>query len=222
MPGTNAIALPRRAFLVGGLALAGLPGLALAAAPRSGRLVFQVSRNGAVVGEHRMTFDGSSASPTVTTEVEMTVKLGPVPVFRYRHTAKERWSGGRFASLETRTDANGRARTVVARRTDAGVLIEAGRDRIAAPADAAPLTHWNTSAFADPLFNPQEGKLLRINARRIGTEKFPRADGAQVSAMRWSLRGEAEIDNWYDASGVWTGLRGKLPDGSTMEYRRLA
>lgn len=209
----------RRTLLAAGLiALAPLP--ALAAAPRGGKLSFVVSRNGVVVGEHHMTFSGDAAAPRVVTEVEIRVKLGPVPVFRYRHAAEERWSDGRFASLETRTDANGRSRRVVARRTDAGVLIDNGRGRITAPVNAAPLTHWTTAAFGDPLFNPQEGKLLKISANRGGLETVRAANGAALRATRWSLRGEAEIDNWYDAAGAWAALRGKLPDGSTMEYRR--
>jgi hypothetical protein len=212
-------ACSRRTLLAAGL-LALAPAHALAAAPRSGKLSFVVSRNGVTVGEHNMSFSGDAASPRVVTEVDLLVKLGPVPVFRYRHTAEERWTDGRFASLETRTDANGRARRVLAQRTGAGVLIETERGKITAPADAAPLTHWNTAAFGDRLFNPQEGKLLSISANRGGQELVKAANGAAVRATRWSLRGEAEIDNWYDAAGAWAALRGKLPDGSTMEYRR--
>ena len=213
-------ACSRRTLLAAGL-LALAPAHGLAAAPRGGMLSFVVSRNGVTVGEHRMSFSGDAASPRVVTEVDLLVKLGPVPVFRYRHTAEERWTNGRFASLETRTDANGRARRVLAQRSGAGVLIETERGKITAPVDAAPLTHWNTAAFGDRLFNPQEGKLLRISANRGGQEIVKVANGATVRATRWSLRGEAEIDNWYDAAGAWAALRGKLPDGSTMEYRRM-
>ncbi|MFN3522342.1 MAG: DUF6134 family protein [Phenylobacterium sp.] len=212
--------LSRRALLAAGLGLAAPA--AWAAPPAGGRLAFVVLRNGAVVGEHHMTFAGSASAPRIVTEVEMAIRLGPVPVFRYRHTAEERWSEGRFAALETRTDANGRRRAVEARRTEAGVLIEADRARIAAPADAAPLTHWNSAVLRGPLFNPQEGKLLRLTSRRVGGERIAQAGGPPVEAVRWSLRGDAEIDDWYDGSGVWAALSGRLPDGSTMTYRRKA
>jgi hypothetical protein len=198
--------ISRRLILLGGLALTA-PAPAWAAMPPGGKLAFAVSRNGAQVGEHHMSFAGDPASPVVTTDVRMLVKLGPVPVYRYIHHAVERWAGGRFASLETTTDANGKGQKVSARRTEAGLTIETGKGRIAAPANAAPFTHWNPQVFGRPLFNPQEGKLLKVTAARNG-------------AM-WSIRGEAEIDDWYDEAGVWTRLRGKLKDGSTMEYRRL-
>ena len=52
------------------------------------------------------------------------------------------------------------------------------------------------------------GKLLKVTARR-------------VSVSHWTVRGEAEIDDFYDEAGVWTALKGKLEDGSRIEYRRV-
>lgn len=197
--------IDRRLFIAGGLGCA--PGLALAATPAGRRLVFSVLRNGTRIGEHLMSFAGDPASPTVTTDVGMTVKLGPVPVFRYRHHAVERWAGGRFASLETTTDSGGRAERVSARRTEAGVIIETAKGRVTGPPGVRPFTHWNPEVFAGPLFNPQEGKLLKVTARKVG----PR---------QWAVRGEAEIDDFYDEAGVWSALKGRLQDGSMLEYRR--
>lgn len=198
--------IDRRLLLAAGLAA--LPALALAATPASRRLTFSVLRNGTKIGEHVMSFAGDPASPTVTTEVRMTVKLGPVPVFRYRHHAVERWTRGRFVSLETTTDSNGKAERVSARRTEAGVTIETAKGAITGPSGVRPFTHWNPEVFSGPLFNPQEGKLLKVTARK-------------VSAGHWTVRGEAEIDDFYDEAGVWTALKGKLEDGSKIEYRRV-
>ena len=199
-------ALPRRSLLLGGLLLA-VPLPLWAATPASRKLAFAVSRNGAHVGEHHMSFAGDPASPTVTTDVDMVVKLGPVPVYRYRHHAVERWAAGRFSGLETTTNGNGKLQKVSARRVDGGVVIETGRGRAAGPADASPFTHWNSAVFGKPLFNPQDGKLLKATASKQGST--------------WSVRGDAEIDDTYDADGVWSALSGKLEDGSRMTYRRL-
>ena len=154
-----------------------------------------------------MSFSGDPASPTVTSDVDMVIKLGPVPVYKYRHHAVERWTGGRFAGLETATNGNGKFQKVSARRTDAGVIIESGKGKITGPANAAPFTHWNPDVFGKPLFNPQEGRMLKVTATR--------------KSSTWSIRGEAEIDDTYDAEGVWNALSGKLEDGSRMEYKRI-
>lgn len=198
--------LSRRLILLGGIALA-VPAPLWAAVPGGRKLAFAVSRNGTQVGEHHMSFTGDPASPVVTTDVDMVVRLGPVPVYKYRHHAVERWTGGRFAGLETSTNGNGKLQKVTARRTDGGVIIEAGKSRVTAPANAAPFTHWNPDVFGKPLFNPQDGKMLKVTAARKGPV--------------WSIRGEAEIDDTYDAEGVWTALSGKLKDGSRMDYRRI-
>jgi hypothetical protein len=212
--------LSRRGLLAGGLGALAAPA-AFAAAPSSGRLAFEVYRGKDKVGEHVMRFANAGGGLSVTTEVEMRVKLGPVPIFRYAHTATERWRGDSFSSLTTRTETNGKVEQVRAEAASSGVVIEGPAGRLTAPASSAPLTHWNTAAFDRPLFNPQLGKLMRIRVARAGRDSVQLANGQSLSAIRWTLRGEAEIDNWYDSAGVWAGLRGKLEDGSTMIYRRI-
>ena len=191
------------------------------AAPTSRQLAFAVFRNGVRIGEHRMSIVGRADGATVSSDVSMLVKVGPVPVYRYTHRAVEQWRAGRFHSLETSTNGGGKIQRVSARRTDAGVMIETGKGQITAPSGAAPLTHWNAAVLDGPLFNPQDGKILSITARRAGREAVKLADGRSIASTRWTLRGETQIDNWYDQADTWAALRGKLPDGSTMEYRRL-
>lgn len=220
-PASPAAPPTRRSLMAAGLGLALPPSLAIAAQPAAGRLAFAVFRNGDRVGEHLMRFSRSGGGVDVSTEAEMIVKLGPVPVFRYTHTATERWRDGDFAALSTQTNSNGKRERVSAEATGAGVRIEGPGGQVNAPAGTAPLTHWNTAAFDGPLFNPQLGKLLKVSVSRGGRERVQTAAGATVAATRWSVRGEAEIDNWYDEGGVWAGLRGRLEDGSTLLYRRL-
>ena len=91
---SDRLLLRRRELIAGGVGLLLAPGVALAA---PSRLAFQVFRNGTKVGEHVMAFSGDEANRVVTTDVAMTVKVGPVPVYRYKHSAVERWSGGKWA-----------------------------------------------------------------------------------------------------------------------------
>jgi Family of unknown function (DUF6134) len=197
--------MSRRALILAGLALPFAPQPGWTAARP---LTFAVFRNNAKVGEHRVEFTGDETALTARIDVAMTVRLGPVPVYRYRHTATERWANGRFVSLQTQTNGNGRKLRVVAEATAAGVIIESLTGKVRAPPGAAPLSHWNQAVLTDPLFNPQEGKLLKIRATK-------------VAPGHWAIRGEAEIDNWYDADGSWKALRGILEDGSRMDYRRI-
>lgn len=196
----------RRGLIMGGAGLLLAPAPALAAAP--GKLTFAVFRNGTKVGEHQVTIAADGDAVTASTEVAMTVKVGPVPVFKYRHRATEKWRGTQFVSIETFTDSNGKKQHVLAQSGPGAVTIDGPAGMIKTAANAAPLSHWNQTSFSRPMFNQQEGKVLKVTATKM-------------AANHWAVRGEAEIDDWYDAAGQWQALKGKLEDGSTMEYRRV-
>jgi len=196
----------RRELIMAGAGLMLAPGAALAAMPP--RLAFAVFRNGSKVGEHVVQFSGDDAARTATTSVAMTVKVGPVPVYKYKHSAVEKWVDGKWVSVETTTNGNGKVTNVTARQMGSYVQINGPAGAVRGPANALPLSHWNQGNFGKPLFNQQEGKMLKVTC-------------TQVKAGHWQVRGEAEIDDFYDAAGAWTGLKGKLEDGSSMEYRRI-
>ena len=52
------------------------------------------------------------------------------------------------------------------------------------------------------------GKVMKLQMTKVG-------DG------HWRIRGEADIDAYYDRGGAWRALTGKLDDGSKVEYRRV-
>ena len=219
--------LRRRQVLAGGLALVGTVAFgplasAAIAAPPGGVLDFEVRRMGQLLGHHRMVFTRQADGLVAETQVDFMVKLGPLSLFRYSHRARETWSEGRFQSLQTSSLTNGRAQAVRADRTEDGVRIEPAQGQpYLADAASLPLTHWNRRIMDAPLFNPQDGKLMRERATARGPDVVRTADGRSLNATRYSLTGETQIDDWYDQDGVWAALQGKVRDGSTLEYRRV-
>ena len=218
--------LDRRRALIGGLLFTTLAGLgqsahAALAVPSGGVLDFEVHRKGQVLGHHRMTFERRGKTLTAQAQVDFVVKLGPLSLFRYSHQAQEVWIDGRFDSLETSSLTNGHAQKVHAHRTDGGVMVEPAEGQpYLAQAAILPLTHWNKQVMSAPLFNPQDGKLLRETATARGPDVVQTADGRSLNATRYSLAGDSPIDDWYDQDGVWAALQGKVKDGSTLIYRR--
>ena len=97
---------------------------------------------------------------------------------------------------------------MVAERTGGGIRVDCPSGKTTLSADTNPMNHWNQQIFAGPLFNPQTGKLMKVRT-------------ARVAPGHWTIRGEAEIDDFYDESGAWQSLTGKLDDGSKVEYRRI-
>lgn len=198
--------LPSRRHVLAGVGLILATPSALLAAPS--QLAFAALRNGQKIGEQRMSFQSAADGLTVRTQVEMAVKLGPLTLYRYRHQADERWSGGRFESLQTQTNANGKLFKVSAQRGADGVeIMPAAGGTTQAPASALPFTHWNRKIATAPLFNPQDGKLLH--------------ETVVATPTKLTFRGDADIQDFYNDAGTWIGLIGKLKDGSRLEYRPI-
>ena len=221
--------LERRAFLAGGAAGLALPWLgpasaraALSGVPSDGKVAFKVLRKGAHIGEHSLTFSQDGETLTVTTEVRITVHIGPVPVYHHTQHIVEHWRGDRFQAMESTTSSNVSHETVTARRTADGVRVEpSGGAAFTAPAETAPLTHWNRFAYQGQLFDPQGGKLLKMTLAARADDMIPIADGSMIKVTRWSVTGDGVMDDFYDAGGVWAGLHVKVRDGSRVEYLRL-
>ncbi len=196
-------------------------GLCAWAPPADGhRLSFRVLRNDSQIGTHVLTFAVTAGALTVRVATDIRVGLGPVTFYRYTHRAEERWRDGMFIALDAETNDDGTiGRTTV--RREATTLIAAGREapQYHAPATALPMTHWNRRMLDGPLISAQSGKLLRPVVTHLGTTRAATAAG-EIAADQYALRGDPDLDTWYDGSGTWSGLRLTARDGSIIRYER--
>ncbi len=215
--------IDRRRLIVSGLAASALPGLARAAVPASGRLNFNIFLDNRPFGQYAVAFVNDGEFLKVNTDVHMIVQLLGVTSFEYRHHCEEVWRGGQFVALNSnsiRDNSADKANTVSAVRAQYDIKVTTNKGDFTLPASASPLTHWNASTLGGRLFNPQDGVLLNFTTQEVGHDPFPTAKGARLNGVHWMLRGDQQIDEWYDDNGIWGGLRGVLPNKSIMEYRR--
>jgi hypothetical protein len=218
----------RRPLVLGAAALSAAEAMTRPAAatplpvPDSGRLGFALVRHGDDIGTHTITFNQQGDTLTVRIDVEVLVKFGPIPLVRYTHHNVEVWRNNRLDQLEATTDKNGTKLFVSAHRTDAGLsVVGTAAKTYIAPEDALPTTYWNKRLLSSPMIGTQDGMLVHPTVRDLGAGAIPVADGARVAATRYSLRGDLDLDLWYDQTATWAGMEFSVADGSIVHYERL-
>jgi hypothetical protein len=134
-----------------------------------------------------------------------------VVVYRFEHRYTEVTEGGRFVSVRSRLNRNGRVTEVSAEAATGGVLVRGPEAELRLAANAAPLSWWEPQRFggAVPLFGTTTGRPMELAWAREA-----RAGGG----VRWRTTGEVEAVLDYDAAGRWVGYSVKGDDGSTVSY----
>jgi len=201
--------LMRLNLITGGLALGlalGLAPAAIAAAPPpAGRLAFDVTRNGADIGDHVFTFAGQGADfdVRVATEIAVRVPLIRTKVYSYEQQSREQWRHGQLVHLVSTTDNDGTAEAV-----DAPV------------SQLMPGSLWSAdSVRATRLLNTIDGKTMRVQVADLGAERIE-AGGRTIEAHHYRIAGDLDRDVWYDSDGYLARLTLVADDGSTVVYVR--
>ncbi len=190
--------------------------------PSSGRLAFALIRHDSNIGTHTITFDQQGDTLTIHVDVDVLVKFGPIPLVRYAHHNVEVWRNNRLDQLEATTDKNGTKLYVSAHRTDAGLsVVGSAAKPYIAPEDALPTTYWNKRLLNAPMIGTQDGMLVHPAVRDLGVDPVPVAAGGRIPATRYSLRGDLDLDLWYDQTATWAGMEFSVADGSVVHYERL-
>lgn len=123
---SDASGISRRNLLVASAAAAtlplfGLPSHASTPVPRDIRFI--ALWQGSPVGEHHVTFRMEGDRVTVSTRIDITVKVLFFTVFRLRHFAREVWRGGRLDSVESTTEQDAELMEVSGSATGQGFRI---------------------------------------------------------------------------------------------------
>jgi hypothetical protein len=200
--------------------LSGFAAKAALPVPATDSLDFDVIRKSHKIGEHFVTFQREGDRVTVAVAADIVVGIGPIALFRYRHRSAEVWEGGRIVSVASTTNDDGTPKRMTARRDDAGLWVE-GSDAplYLAPHASIPGTHWNRAMLDAPFVNTQDGRLMRPSIANMGIRTVD-VGARTVEATEYRLRGDADLETYYDAAPAWVGLRFHAKDGSDVIYRR--
>lgn len=229
MTGTTSRRFSRRA-IVGGMAAAGasafLPSSAAQSAPALASayptlLKFRVERDGNTIGTVMQRYGSSGDDLTVETAIGFLVTLAFIPVYRYEHRARETWRDGRLIRLDTVTNADGDTQKVAGRAGADGFTVDGPAGALIASADILPSSYWHPNfTAADRMLDSQKGRILEFDISKVGSERIE-ALGRPIDADRFAMRGDIDLDFWYDADRVWQKMAFTIK-GGYMEYTRIA
>ncbi len=195
------------------IALAALmPGAAAAGDLDAG---FDILRKGERIGFHAVNVEeAADGSVRVETRIEMQVKIGPIPVFRYEHLSSEVWRGGVLQSLESTTDNNGKDMTLKVSRSGDALIVDGSMYKGQAPGDAVPSSYWNKAIIgAKTLLDTQNGRLIDVKIEKLGATPTP----AGAVAEQHRLSGTVDLNLWYDGA-QWVGAD-FVVRGQALAYR---
>jgi hypothetical protein len=224
----NKMTITRRNILqAGGLSALGLavetvPGFAALPVPSGNTLSFQIMRKGSRIGTHTLAFSGNGDDLTVNIDVKMAVYLGPIRMFHYTHHDVETWKGGKFVSLDAKTDYNGDAAWCTVRRDGDQLIVQGSKAaKYTAPSNTLAATHWNKAELQGPMINPENGMMLHPKISDVGSCSVALASGTTTPAHQYAWRGKNSLDLWYDTQGDWVALKAVTPSGEVLNYEKL-
>lgn len=193
----------RAAGLAAGLAIALAAAGQAASPPPSGRLDFDVMRNGKDIGDHSYVFSGSPAQlqVQVRTDIHVKVPLIHTDFYRFTQQSTEAWRNGQLAKLSSTTDDNGMPHQ-----------ISLGASQ------TLPASLWGVDTVkATTLLNTIDGSVMTIRVTDLGPGS---AAGGSVSGHHYRISGDLARDVWYDADGLLAGMTMTAQDGSLVTYLR--
>jgi hypothetical protein len=190
---------------------------ARAADPRD--LRFRAFHKGVPVGEHTVTFRAEGERLTVTTHIDIAIKVLFFTAFRFAHDAEEVWESGRLASVTSTTNDDGTQLRVSGYAAGDGFRLLGGDGPFLAEAHLLTSnTLWDSRLVRElKMIDVQYGGEVGLVAKRLADEAVD-TPGGRVRATRHQIITPHYAGSlFYDADGRWVkGLIEKR--GEILEY----
>ncbi len=181
---------------------------------------YEVLRNGKRIGTHEIRFSRDGDALQVVAETNMKVKFLFITAYKYRYVSEEYWLGGELQRVETKVNDNGKELFSSATRSGSGYEVARTDGGSIIPPAFMTTNHWNDDAPQfNQLFNTITGKINEVTFTPVTASDMTADPQLATDAKEFSVRGELNINTFYDSSGNWLGMVFEHKDGSTIEFR---
>lgn len=187
-----------------------------------GLIKFRVYREGNPLGVVMLRFDIKDGKYIVDTQTLFDYRIGPFTLYYYALRAQDEWNGTGLLRARGVVNDDGEVYIVDGRAEPDGFRFT-GNDgeHIAPQGESVPSTYWNFALTdATKLIDLQFGRLRNITMTEVGPETIL-AEGKEVDAVHYEMRGELDLDIWYGRNGEWVKMT-FVHDGAAFEYVRVA
>lgn len=184
-------------------------------------LKFAVAREGAPLGVVMERFSRDRGDAIAEVFIDFKVDFAVLTLYRYEHRSRERWRGGRLVALDTVTNDDGTAQKVAARAEGNGLAVAGMEGALTAPGDILPSSYWHPRFVEQRrMLDSQLGRIREFAVTPVGPETVT-ALGQPTPCTRYAMRGDIDLDFWYDARRVWQKMTFTI-GGGFIEYTRVA
>jgi hypothetical protein len=180
---------------------------------------FDVLRNGEVVGSHVTTFVHEGSELTVSSKMNLKVRLLGIPVYSFDYTSLEKWSDGVLSHLDVDVKDGADRIKISSQLSKEGLTITYPSGTYVVLGPIISTNHWNADIVKQSrVLNTLTGKINQVKLVNRGKEVIPIKDST-ILATRYDYTGElTDTSVWYDTNGRWSKLEFKARDGSTVKY----
>jgi len=218
--------LLRRLVVATGLCLSFLspPVHAAALSPESaqtGTYVYQVTRNGEVVGEQRADFERRGDDLRVVTDVKINVTLLGLNVYDFTQRIEEHWEKGVLMDLTSVSVDDGNTRNVTLTRQGDRLVGSTDGKKRDLPGNLIPTTLWNSAVVEQSsVLETVKGRERSCTVSQKGEEKVKLPIG-EIMARHFVFTGDFDREAWYNESGVLVASQMEAKDGSIIRQELL-
>ena len=153
------------------------------------------------IGTYVNKISRNSDSVSVSTDINVLVKVAFVPVYRLEADRREVWRNGRLVSYSSVTRKNGNEIRVSGKAEGDKFVIDTPSGRIDAPADVFPMNPWSQAITkADAVIASESGKVY--DARLAGSDqKTITVNGQQIATRHYQVAADTRHELWFDQQG---------------------
>jgi hypothetical protein len=183
---------------------------------RTGRYVFEITRDGKSIGTQSIEIAQSGDTITATTESNVAVKMLGIVVYRMHQVLTETYQGQKLVALRAETKDSDGVRLGELERNGDRWTGRLGKERRAFDCDCMTSTMWQIATLKDSaMIEASQARLRSIIVQEKGTQTLDLPEG-RVEARHFVVKGDIEREVWFDSHGNLVAAQQIGSDGSLI------